>query len=146
MFSLKTTALKPSLIGITLWFVFAGCCALLLQLFWLPLETWILLIFSILGILFYCLARRLILGASAIGIDESGAFLKQGAVCYRLDFVRVNGVQIIAKVIKKDSLGSRFWPTYCVIFRDALPYYEYRVMRSYAAQQKMLKRSELTSK
>ncbi|WP_147299448.1 hypothetical protein [Marinomonas pollencensis] len=97
-------------------------------------------------ILSYRLVRYLIGGALAIGIDEDGAFLKQGSAFYRLDFIRVNGVQLIAKQVRKDTWWQRFWPTYCVIYRDSLPYYEYRVMRSYAAQQKMLKRSKATSK
>ena len=130
----------------TLWLLFAGCCALLLRLFWLPSTTWAMLLLSVLMILFYRLMRRVRVGPSFITIDENGAFWQQGSKVYAMDFVRVNGVQIIAKVMREGGWLGRIWPSYQVIYRDSLSYHDYRVLRSFAAQQKMLKRSEVTSK
>lgn len=105
-----------------------------------------MLLLSVFVILAYRAIRLIRVGLPTIGIDENGAFWQQGVELYRMDFVRVNGVQIIAKVIGKRHWLQHVWPSYRVIYRDSLSHHDYRVLRSFAAQQKMLKRSKVASK
>ncbi|MGO3346597.1 MAG: hypothetical protein ACTIM4_15395 [Marinomonas sp.] len=117
----------------------------MLQLFWLPSFIW--MTFFCIGLFLLCCfsVRRLVQGAPRIGIDDTGAYWQQGSARYRLEFVRVNGVQLIAKVSRqKIRWLDWFWPSYRVIYRDSLSYYNFRLVRSFAAQQKILKRSDMS--
>lgn len=136
MFSLKTTRLNPSKIGIALWLLFAGCCALLLRVFWFPPWFWwgllIVFVFGFFGLIVYRRARAPIY----VGIDKFGAFWQEEQRIERLTFVRVNGVQLIATLASQETKLRRFfWASYRVIYRDSVPYEAYRFLRSYGAQQ-----------
>ena len=61
-------------------------------------------------------------------------------------FIRANGVQLIAKVDQGQTFLDRIWPKYRVIYRDNVEAEVYQVMRSYAAQQVLLRRSEEAKK
>lgn len=85
--------------------------------------------------------------AIEVGIDEQGAYLFDGRYFFRLAFVRANGIQLIAKVETEPT----FWwhgmlPPYRVIYCDNLPKSSYRRLRSFAAQQILLRRSENAKK
>lgn len=117
-----------------------------MRLFWFPPFLWITISLLVFFLFVYFIARRLKLGMPHVGIDEKGVYWQEGGQSYRLDFVRVNGVQLIAKVRGNSRWQDGIWPSYRVIYRDSLSYHDYRVLRSFAAQQKILKRSEVTVK
>jgi hypothetical protein len=81
-----------------------------------------------------------------ISIDEQGAFLFDRGRFERLLFIRANGVQLIAKVDQDQTFIDRIWPKYRVIYRDSVGMEEYQVLRSYASQQILLRRSEEVKK
>ncbi|RNF49024.1 hypothetical protein EBI00_13425 [Marinomonas hwangdonensis] len=78
-----------------------------------------------------------------VGIDDQGAYLFDDRYFFRLVFVRANGFQLIAKV---ETEQASWWhyvlPPYRVIYCDNLPKSSYRRLRSFAAQQILLRRSE----
>ncbi|WP_421849183.1 hypothetical protein [Marinomonas sp.] len=84
--------------------------------------------------------------ARQIGIDEQGAFLFDRGGYERLLFIRANGVQLIAKVDQGQTFLDRIWPKYRVIYRDSVAVEAYQVLRSYAAQQILQRRSEEAKK
>jgi hypothetical protein len=77
-----------------------------------------------------------------VGIDEEGAFLFEHGRYIRLSFVRVNSIQLIAMQDHKSMLLRLFWPRFYVIFCDSVAGEQYRFLRSFAAQQILLRRSE----
>jgi len=142
VFSLKATELRCSWIGIGLWFVVAATYAALLHLYWMPVFLRASLYFLVglfAALLLYRLVRQPVL---QIGIDEQGAFLLQHGQYTRLLFIRANGVQLIAKEDKTQTIFDRFWPVYRVVYFDNVTEDQYRVLRSFAAQQILLCRSE----
>ena len=96
------------------------------------------------GVLF--LFRVVRQSSHQIGIDEQGVFLLERGCCKRLLFIRSNDVQLIAKVDRSLFFWDRFWPVYRVIYRDNLTKVQYRILRSFAAQQILLRRSEVFKK
>ena len=143
VFSLKTTELKCSLISIGLWLFIAVAYAALLQAYWMP-AFWRALLYLGIGlggvVLF---VRRFCQPSPQIGIDEQGAFLLNQERYERLLFIRANSVQLIAKVDQGQTFLRRVWPKYRVIYRDSVTEEVYRLLRSYAAQQILLHRSEM---
>lgn len=142
MFSLKATELKRSWVGIGLGGIIALIYVALLQLYWMP-AWWRALLFLCIGFVGVGLLLRSIRQPKRkIGIDEQGAFLLARGHYIRLVFIRVNAVQLIAKEEKSTNFYDRFCPTYYVIYRDSLNEHTYRTLRSFAAQQMLLGRSE----
>jgi hypothetical protein len=145
VFSLKTTELKGSRIGIGLWLMTVLAYVALLQMYWMPVfwRALLYLCLALVGVVF--LNRMYYKPLRQIGIDEQGAFLFERERCERLIFVRANSIQLIAKVEKKTGLWSQFlsitWPRYRVIYCDSLSAYQYQKLRSFAAQQILLHRS-----
>lgn len=110
-------------------------------------------------------------GPAYVGIDEFGAYWHTSNNWQRLQFVRANGIQLIAtptstplpkkeskkelknepgkelkKRLKEGCLTHFLWPTYRVIYRDSVSDETYRLLRSYAAQKMMLRQSEEVKK
>ncbi|ETI58446.1 hypothetical protein [Marinomonas profundimaris] len=142
MFSLKATELKRSWVGIGLGGIIALIYVALLQLYWMP-AWWRALLFLCIGFVGVGLLLRSIRQPKRkIGIDEQGAFLLAREHYIRLVFIRVNAVQLIAKEATSTSFYDRFWPTHYVVYRDSLNEHSYRTLRSFAAQQMLLGRSE----
>lgn len=129
-----------------LWFVIASAYAALFHLYWMP-AFWRALFYifaALFGVLF--LFRVVRQSTIQIGIDEQGAFLLKRGRYIRLFFIRSNGVQLIAKVDRSQVFWDRFWPVYRVIYRDNVTEAQYRTLRSFAAQQILLRRSEAFKK
>ncbi|QUX94744.1 hypothetical protein C0J08_04680 [Marinomonas sp. CT5] len=125
-----------------LWLVLALAYVALLQIFWMPAFWRALLYLSVgLGGL-VLMVQRFRQPLRKIGIDDQGGFIFDLGVYERLLFIRANSLQLIAKVDKEKSLFRRVWPKYRVIYRDSLSSREYKILRSYAAQQILLRRSE----
>lgn len=143
VFSLKTTELKCSLISIGLWLFIVVAYAALLQIYWMP-AFWRALLYLSVGLGGVVLLVRTVCQSSPqIGIDEQGAFLLNQGRYERLLFIRANSVQLIAKVDQGQAFLRRVWPKYQVIYRDNVTEDVYRILRSYAAQQILLHRSEM---
>lgn len=81
-----------------------------------------------------------------ISINEQGAFLFNKGRFIRLEFVRTNSIQLIAKMHREQKLVGMIWPAYQVIYRDSISRDDYQLLRSYAAQQILLRRSEEAKK
>lgn len=150
MFRLKTTDLRLSKVGVVLWIWIVLLYAALLQLYWMPAYLRAFLFLSI-GTVGFLLLMHSIFKARCnsrpkIGIDEQGAFLFKNGQYERLLFVRANGIQLIATTLKQKSFLGQLFPTYKVIFFDSLSKVEYSTLRSFAAQQILLSRSEETKK
>jgi hypothetical protein len=146
VFSLKATELKCSWIGIALWFVIASVYAALFHLYWMPVF-WRALFYILAGLFGVLFLFRVVRQSShQIGIDEQGVFLLERGRCKRLLFIRSNDVQLIAKVDRSQFFSDRFWPVYRVIYRDNVTKVQYRILRSFAAQQILLRRSEAFKK
>lgn len=146
MFSLKTTELKCSWIGIGLWLFLLLAYAALLQIYWMP-AFWRALLYLSVGLGGLVLIIRMFRQpARQLGLDEQGAFIFDRGRYERLLFIRANGVQLIAKVDQEQAFLDRIWPKYRVIYRDSVGKEEYQVLRSYAAQQILLRRSEEAKK
>ncbi|GAB3489300.1 hypothetical protein [Marinomonas epiphytica] len=73
-----------------------------------------------------------------VGIDESGAYLLYKGQRNRLEFVRVNGFQLIARVYDKND-SVRLWNPYIAIYRDGLDRVSYQILRSFGAQQILMR-------
>ncbi|MBJ7536920.1 hypothetical protein [Marinomonas transparens] len=128
------------------WLIFAGCCAFLLQLFWMPI-VWRVSLFIFVFVLVSAFAiYRMYQPASQVGIDELGAFWCEGEQYFRLNFIRVNGIQLIAQCPKENRFLNYFLPRFRVIYRDSVSYDTYRTLRSFASQQILLRRSKASSK
>ena len=150
MFRLKTTDLRLSKVGVVLWIWIVLLYAALLQLYWMPAYLRAFLFLSI-GTVGFLLLMHSIFKARCnsrpkIGIDEQGAFLFENGQYKRLLFVRANSIQLIATMFDKPNLFSRFWPAYRVIFFDSVSKDQYNILRSFAAQQILLHRSEEAKK
>ncbi|WP_156486253.1 hypothetical protein [Marinomonas sp. TW1] len=76
---------------------------------------------------------------SQIGIDADGAYLCRREEQIRLHFVRVNAVQLIAKRVSEETIWHRIWPQFYLIYRDQLKGEEYALLRSFAAQDRLLR-------
>lgn len=109
------------------------------------------LLISLVGLLGW----RYCQGPAHVSIDEFGAYWHTSNNWQRLQFVRANGIQLIAtpmpklipeKELKEGCLTHFLWPTYRVIYRDSVSDETYRLLRSYAAQQMMLRQSEEVKK
>jgi hypothetical protein len=150
VFRLKTTDLKLSKVGILLWVLIALFYAALFQLYWMPafLRAFWFLFTGIVGLLslFYSVVRARRGLRQKVGIDEQGAFLFENGQYKRLLFVRANSIQLIATMLDKPNLFSRFWPAYRVLFFDSVSKDQYNILRSFAAQQILLHRSEEAKK
>ncbi|MGJ8647887.1 MAG: hypothetical protein ACSHXJ_13390 [Marinomonas colpomeniae] len=133
-----------------LWVLIALCYAALFQLYWMPafLRAFLFLFAGIVGLLslFYSVVRARRGLRQKIGIDEQGAFLFENGQYKRLLFVRANSIQLIATMLDKPNLFSRFWPAHRVIFFDSVSKDQYNILRSFAAQQILLHRSEEAKK
>jgi hypothetical protein len=146
VFSLKTTELKCSWIGIGLWLFVVVAYVALLQIYWMP-AFWRALLYLSIGLGGLVLLIRMFRQPSRqISIDEQGAFLFDRGCYERLLFIRANGVQLIAKVDQGQTFLDRNWSKYRVIYRDSVPGNQYKILRSYAAQQILLHRSEEAKK
>ena len=120
--------------------------AVLLQLYWMPVFVRAFL-YVFAGVMAFCwLFYQLRKTKKQIGIDEQGAFLFKRGRYIRLLFVRANGVQLIAKQDQGSMLLRYFWPKFHVIFCDSVKTETYRILRSFAAQQILLSRSEEAKK
>lgn len=116
--------------------------AALLQVYWMP-AFWRALLYLSVGLGWLALLIRIFFQSSRqIGIDEQGAFLLNRGCYERLLFIRVNGVQLIAKVDQGQTFRGLIFPKYRVIYRDSVSGDQYKILRSYAAQQIFLRRSE----
>lgn len=146
VFSLKTTELKCSWISVGLWLFLVVSYAALLQIYWMP-AYWRALLYMSVGLVgLTLLIRMLRKPVRQIGIDEQGVFLLDRGGYERLLFIRANGVQLIAKVDQVQTFWDKIWPKYRVIYRDSVGMEVYQVLRSYAAQQILLRRSEEAKK
>jgi hypothetical protein len=120
--------------------------AALLQVYWMP-AFWRALLYLSVGLGWLALLIRIFFQSSRqIGIDEQGAFLLNRGCYERLLFIRVNGVQLIAKVDQGQTFWGLIFPKYRVIYRDSVSGDQYKILRSYAAQQILLRRSEEAKK
>ena len=129
-----------------LWLFLALAYVALLQIYWMP-AFWRALLYLSVGLGGLVFIIRLFRQPSRkIGVDEQGAFLFDRGTYERLLFIRVNGIQLIAKVDRELVIWDRIWPKYRVIFRDSLSSEHYNRLRSYAAQQILLRRSEESKK
>lgn len=81
-----------------------------------------------------------------VSIDGQGAFLLKKGRFIKLEFVRANSIQLIAKMCRGHRVVDLIWPTYRVIYRDSVSRNDYQVLRSFAAQQILLRQSEETKK
>ena len=118
----------------------------LLQIYWMP-AFWRALLYLSVGLGGLVLLIRMFRQPSRqISIDEQGTFLFDRGSYERLLFIRANGVQLIAKVDRGQTFLDRIWPKYRVIYRDSMPRNQYKILRSYAAQQILLRRSEEAKK
>ncbi|NLQ18947.1 hypothetical protein HGG82_15170 [Marinomonas sp. M1K-6] len=145
MFSLKTTELKGSRIGLALWLVTAIAYAALLRLYWVPVD-WQALFYALAcasGVWLVWFVRRT---SRRIGIDDQGAFLFERGAYKRLVFIRANDFQLIARVDQGDRFWAQCWPVFRVIYRDSVDANQYQILRSFAAQQIVLRRSERPKK
>lgn len=147
MYSQKIVELKGSLIGVFLWWIVAVLCAGLLQLYWMPV-VWRASILSMMGLIGVFLLFRVIYQDAKlkISIDNQGAFLFKKERYIGLKFVRVNSIQLIAKVHRENKLLDLIWPAYQVVYRDSVSCDDYQMLRSFAAQQILLHRSEAAKK
>lgn len=146
MFSLKTTELKRSWIGLSLWLLTVLAYMALLQVFWMP-AFWRALFYV--GVGLFCiilLVRAFLRENQLVGIGEQGAFLFKRGRYERLIFVRANNLQLIARVDPDQAFLASIWPSYRVIYRDSVPLDEYHTLLSFAAQQILLRRSEEAKK
>jgi hypothetical protein len=142
VFSLKTTELNVSWIAFGLWLFWVMVGLALLQLFWMPAFWRALLYLGVGGIGVAVLLHLFRQSSPQVGIDEQGAFILVRGQYKKLQFIRINAVQLIAKQPRESRLLDRFWPSYRVIYRDSLNEQAYRTLRSFAAQQMLLHRSE----
>ena len=125
-----------------LWLILALAYVALLQIYWMP-AFWRALLYLCVGLGGLVFIIRLLRQPSKkIGIDDQGAFLFDRGVYERLLFIRANGIQLIAKVEREVVIWDRIWPQYRVIYRDSLSSEHYNRLRSFAAQQILLRRSE----
>ncbi|PYF78332.1 hypothetical protein DFP75_11223 [Marinomonas alcarazii] len=146
MFSLKTTELKGSWIGLSVWLLTVIAYMALLQVFWMP-AFWRALFYIGIGLLSATLLiRAFFMEKQRVGIDGQGAYLVKNGHYARLTFVRANSVQLIARVERGKSFVARIWPNYRVIYRDSVQLDQYHTLLSYAAQQILLSRSEEAKK
>ncbi|RNF73739.1 hypothetical protein EBI01_08470 [Marinomonas rhizomae] len=120
--------------------------AALLQVYWMP-AYWRALLYLGGGLVgLTLLIRMLHKPLRQIGIDEQGVFLLDRGGYERLLFIRANGVQLIAKADQEQTFWGKIWPKYRVIYRDSVGMEVYQVLRSYAAQQILRRRSEEAKK
>jgi len=81
-----------------------------------------------------------------ISIDNQDAFLFKKERYIRLEFVRENSIQLIAKVHRENRILDWIWPAYKVVYRDSVSCDDYQMLRSFAAQQILLRRSKEAKK
>jgi hypothetical protein len=146
VYSQQKIELKSSWIGALLWFVIAVLCAGLLQLYWMPV-VWRASILTMTGfvavVLFFSISHQV---TQQISIDDQGGFLLKKGRLIRLEFVRVNSIQLIAKLHRENNIVDFIWPAYKAIYRDSVSRDDYHMLRSFAAQQILLRRSEEAKK
>ncbi|ETX10599.1 hypothetical protein MUS1_13530 [Marinomonas ushuaiensis DSM 15871] len=147
MYSQQTVELKGSWIGALLWLVVTVLSAGLLQLYWMPV-IWRVSILSMMGFTVAFLFFRVIYQEvkQQIGIENSDVFLFKKECLIPLEFVRANGIQLIAKMHRENKILDVVWPAYKVIYRDSVSRDDYQRLRSFAAQQILLRRSEEAKK
>lgn len=142
----QTVELKGSWIGALLWLIIAVLCAGLLQRYWMPV-VWRVSILTMTGFVIVVFLFRVSHQVTQkIRIDEQGAFLLRKGRFIKLEFVRVNGIQLIAKLYREDKILDAIWPAYKVIYRDSVSRDDYQMLVSFAAQQILLRRSEEAKK
>ncbi|MBR7889441.1 hypothetical protein J9B83_10860 [Marinomonas sp. A79] len=142
MFSLKATELKRSTISTAVWLMVTLCYLALLKLFWMPTIWWALLLLAV-AIVWLAVG---VIGwrqpAVTLSLHEDNAILCRGSQCQSLIFVRFNALQLIAKINRGSRWQDLLWPKFQVIYRDSLSPEDYQIVRSFAAQQILLHRSE----
>lgn len=116
--------------------------AALFQLFWMSELVRACLLLGIFLAGFAFLLYRHKQNKAKIGIDADGAFLCKRGRVVRLQFVRVNSFQLIAKREQKSKLLGWLWPQFHVVYCDSVGAEKYRMLQSFAAQQILLRRSE----
>lgn len=142
----QTVELKGSWIGALLWLIIAVLCAGLLQRYWMPV-VWRVSILTMTGFVIVVFLFRVSHQVTQkIRIDEQGAFLLRKGRFIKLEFVRVNGIQLIAKLYREGKILDAIWPAYKVIYRDSVSRDDYQMLVSFAAQQILLRRSEEAKK
>lgn len=118
------------------------CYLALLKLVWMPAVWWAFILlgvavaWSVVGIIWW---RQPL---PTLSLHEQDATLCIGSRCQSVTFVRVNAIQLIAKMDQTSSWRSRFWPSFYLIYRDSLAPEAYQMVRSFAAQQMLLQRSD----
>ncbi|AEF55778.1 hypothetical protein Mar181_2747 [Marinomonas posidonica IVIA-Po-181] len=135
VFSLTATKLNFSWVSVGLWTSASASCFILLPFYWWP-DVWQVtfsILYSVIVLVSLGLAWRQ--PRSHIGIDSDGAYLRQhNNDLIRLDFVRANAVQLIARKVSDDTIWYSVWPQFCLIYRDQLGLEDYALLRSFAAQ------------
>lgn len=141
MCNLKTITLKISLIEAVIWLSLLLSGLLSLNIYrYSPQWRLVILVGCGVAVLGYILHQVRI--KYSIGIEESGVFLLKRKSRYGLKFVRVNAFQLIAEVIPLDGKENRLWKRYFVIYRDSVDYPSYQQLRSYGAQQMLMRQYE----
>ncbi|WP_181799789.1 hypothetical protein [Marinomonas aquiplantarum] len=138
MFSLTATKLNFSWLSVGLWTSASASCFILIPFYWWP-DVWQVAFFILYGVIvFASLGFAWCQPRCQIGIDPDGAYLCRHDGQVRLHFVRANAVQLIAKRVSVDTVWHRIWPQFYLIYRDQLQSEDYALLRSFAAQDKLL--------